>query len=421
MRDDETNNFSTRPGADESAQHATPPSKPSGFLKGTVVLIVAVVLVGGVVYRGIAARNQDATTLERETRELAVPSVLAIHPKPASNSQEVVLPANIQAFTDAPIYARTNGYLKRWLVDIGAHVQAGQLLAEIDTPEVDQQLQQARADVATAQANYHLAEITATRYQGLLKTDAISKQDVDNAVGDFEAKKAMVASAQSNVKRLEEMQSFQNIYAPFDGVITARKVDIGALINSGNGGLAQELFHIAQVRRLRVYVSVPQTYSRAAKPGLTADLTLAEFPGRRFHGKLVRTAESIDTASRSLLVEIDVNNPTGEILPGSFAEVHLKLPPGISTLVLPVNTLIFRSEGLQVASITGGNRVNLISVTLGRDFGNEVEVVAGLKGDESVVLNPPDSLVTGETVHISAPNSTEEAKSEKPGETRAAE
>lgn len=405
MKVDETNNFAVEPGVDQQAKRATPPSKPSGFLKGLVVLVIAAVLVGGIVYRGIAARMKGAVTLARETREMAAPSVLVIHPKRASNSQEVVLPANIQAYTDSPIYARTNGYLKRWLVDIGAHVKAGQLLAEIDTPEVDQQLQQARADLNTAQANFNLAEITATRYQSLLKTDAISKQDVDNANGDFEARKAMMASAQSNVKRLEELQSFQKIYAPFNGVITARKIDIGALINSGNGGLAQELFHIAQVHRLRVYVSVPQTYSRGAKPGLTADLTLAEFHGRRFQGKLVRTAESIDAASRSLLVEIDVANPTGELLPGSFAEVHLKLPAGISTLMLPVNTLIFRAEGLQVASVTGGNRIALISVTLGRDFGNEVEVIAGLNGDESVVLNPPDSLVTGETVRTSTSTS----------------
>ncbi|HLY63008.1 MAG TPA: efflux RND transporter periplasmic adaptor subunit [Terriglobia bacterium] len=409
MKVDETNNSLVEHGVDEGAAQATPPSQPSGFLKGLVVLIIAVVLVTGIVYRGIAARTKDAATLVRETQDMAVPTVLVIHPKRASNSQEVVLPANIQAYIDAPVYARTDGYLKRWLVDIGAHVKAGQLLAEIDTPEVDQQLQQARADLNTAQANFNLSQITATRYQGLLKTDAVSKQDVDNATGDFEAKKAMVASAQSNVKRLEDLQSFQKIYAPFDGVITARKTDIGALINSGNGGPAQELFHIAQVHRMRVYVNVPQTYSRAAKPGLTADLTLAEFAGRRFQGKLVRTAESIDAASRSLLVEIDVANPTGELLPGAYAEVHLKLPSGISTLMLPVNTLIFRAEGLQVASVTGGNRIALISVTLGRDFGNEVEVIAGLNGDESVVLNPPDSLVTGETVRTS-PSSAEEGK-----------
>ena len=289
-------------------------------------------------------------------------------------------------------------------MDIGAHVKSGQLLAEIDTPEVDQQLYQARADLNTAQANYNLSQITAARYQALLKTDAIARQDVDNAVGDLEAKKAMVASAQSNVKRLEDTQAFQKIYAPFDGVITARKIDIGALINSGNGGPAQELFHIASIHQLRVYVNVPQAYSRATKPGLTADLTLAEFPGRRFPGKLMRTSESIDAASHTLLVEVAVANPTGELLPGGYAELHIKLPTEISTFTLPVNTLIFRSEGLQVASIKD-NRVALIPVTLGRDFGSEVEVISGLNGDENVVLNPPDSLETGEAVRVSGPQS----------------
>ncbi|HEV2352136.1 MAG TPA: efflux RND transporter periplasmic adaptor subunit [Terriglobia bacterium] len=411
MKVDQTNSFEAGPGVDEKAEPGTPSPQPSGFPKGLLVLLIALALVGGIVYRGIAARTKDAATLTRETRQMATASVLVIHPRRAASSQEVVLPANIQAYTDSPIYARTNGYLQRWLVDIGAHVKAGQLLAEIDTPEIDQQLQQARADLNTAQANRDLAKITADRYQSLLKTNAIARQDVDNAVGDLQAKQAMVASAQSNVKRLEDLQSFQKIYAPFEGVITARKIDIGDLINSGNGGPAQELFHIAQVHRLRVYVNVPQIYSRAARPGLTADLTLAEFPGRRFQGRLVRTAESIDAASRSLLVEIDVPNPNGELLPGAYAEVHLKLPAGISTLLLPVNTLIFRAQGLQVASITAGNRVALIPVTLGRDFGNEVEVVAGLKGDESVVLNPPDSLVTGETVQTST-SASEEGKSE---------
>ena len=277
-----------------------PPSSSSGIPWGFIWLVVAIIVVVVLVYRGISSRNRESATLNRETKEMAVAAVTVIHPKLASSAQEVVLPGNIQAFTDSPIYARTNGYLKRWTADIGAHVKAGQLLAEIDTPEVDQQLQQARADVNTAEANYHLAEITSTRYQSLLKTDAISKQDVDNAVGEYEAKKAMVQSSQANVKRLEELQSFQKIFAPFDGVITARKTDIGALINSGNGGPAQELFHIASIHRMRVYVSVPQAYSRVAKPGLTADLTLAEFPGRRFQGKLVRTAESIDAATRTL-------------------------------------------------------------------------------------------------------------------------
>jgi RND family efflux transporter MFP subunit len=285
-------------------------------------------------------------------------------------------------------------------VDIGARVTAGQLLADIETPEVDQQLDQARADLNTSQANYNLSQITSTRYEDLLKTDSVSKQDVDNAHGDFEAKKAMVSSAQSNVKRLEELQSFEKIYAPFDGVITVRNTDVGHLINSGNGGPATELFHIAAIRTMRVYVNLPQQYSQAAKPGITADLTLQEFPGRRFPGKLVRTADAIDLASRTLLVEVDVDNPLGELLPGAYTEVHLNVPTGVPALILPVSALIFRSDGLQVGTVQNGNRAALTKIILGRDMGSEVEVVSGLSADDSVIANPPDSLISGETVRV---------------------
>jgi RND family efflux transporter MFP subunit len=403
MKVDATNDFETEIRMDSGLGEEKPPSTPASNFKGLVWLVLGLILVAGIVYWGIASRNRNSVTLKRETREMAVPAVSVVQPKRAATAQEIILPANIQAFTEAPIYARTNGYLKRWYADIGARVKAGELLAEIDTPEVDQQLQQARADLNTAEANLRLADITNTRFQSLLKTDAISKQEVDNAAGDFQAKKAMVQSAQFNVKRLEDLQSFQKIYAPFEGVITARKTDVGALINSGNGGSAQELFHLADVSRMRVFVNVPQTYSQVTKLGLTADLTLAEFPGRRFTGKLVRTAGSIDTASRSLLAEFDVGNPTGELLPGAYAEMHLKLPGGISAYMLPVNTLIFRSNGLQIATVNPGNQVALIPVTLGRDFGNEVEVVSGLSGDESVVVNPPDSLVSNEKVRVAQP------------------
>jgi RND family efflux transporter MFP subunit len=316
----------------------------------------------------------------------------------------VVLPANVQAYIDAPIYARTNGYLKHWYVDIGAHVKAGQLLADIETPEVDQQLRQSRADLANAEANLNLAEITATRYADLLKTDSVSKQDADNAAGDFAAKKATVQSAQANVKRSEELQAFEKIYAPFGGVITARNTDIGALIDSGSsGGTRTELFHIAQPDKLRVYVNVPEAYSQAAKPGLTADLSLSEFPGRLFQGTLVRTADAIDQSTRTLLVEIRVNNPTGTLLSGAYAEVHLKLPNATSAFILPVNTLLFRSEGLRVAAVTEGRHAELKPVILGHDFGSEVEVVAGLTGNESIVVDPPDSIVSGEEVRIAQP------------------
>jgi len=317
------------------------------------------------------------------------------------------LPANVQAYIDAPIYARTNGYLRNWYVDIGAHVKQGQLLADIETPEVDQQLRQARADLQTAEANLHLAEITANRYEGLLKTDSVSKQDADNAEGNFAAQKATVHAAEANVKRLEELQSFEKIYAPFTGVITARNTDIGALIDSGSsGGVRTELFHIAQPDKLRVYVNVPEAYSQATKPGLTADLVLAEFPGRRFPGTLVRTANAIDQTTRTLLVEIRVNNPTGTLLSGAYAEVHLKLPTATNSFILPVNTLLFRSEGLRVATVSDGKHAELKPITLGRDFGSEVEVISGLTGNELVIVNPPDSIVSGEEVRVVQPSQT---------------
>ena len=362
-----------------------------------LALVIAVLLV----VFGILPRIQARTALRQETLRMAVPTVAVVQPKRSAPAQEIVLPANVQAFADAPIYARTNGYLKRWYVDIGSRVKEGQLLAEIDTPEVTQQLRQARADLGTTQANLNLSKITADRYQGLLKTDSVSKQESDNAAGDYEAKQANVQSAQANVKRLEELQSFQRIYAPFSGVITARNTDVGALINSGSSsGNGNELFHITQPDKLRVYVSVPQIYSQAAKAGITADLTLAEFPGRRFQGKLVRTANAIDPTSRTLLVEIAVDNPTGQLFTGSYAEVHFKLPTPTTSLILPVNTLLFRSEGLRVATVGQGQKVELKQITIGHDFGSEVEVVAGLNGNENVIVNPPDSVVEGEAVRI---------------------
>jgi RND family efflux transporter MFP subunit len=368
--------------------------------RGVWVAIVVLLVLAGVIIAGVVPREKAKAALKTETYDLAIPTVAAIHPKMGAPQTEIVLPGNIQAFIDSPIYARTNGYLKKWYADIGTHVKEGQLLAEIETPEVDQQLDQARADLNTAQANAKLAEITATRYQDLAKTEAVSKQDVDNAVGDFAAKKAMVESAQSNVKRLQQLQSFEKIYAPFDGIITARNTDIGHLINSGAGGPATELFHIAEIRSLRVFINVPQEYSQAAEPGLTADLTLQEFPGKRFKGKLVRTANAIDVASRTLLVEVDVDNPTGELLPGAYAQVHLKVPTGAATVLLPVSAMLFRSEGLRVATVENGGTVQLRNVTVGRDFGNQIEVVSGIKPSDWVIINPSDSLVSGEKVRL---------------------
>jgi RND family efflux transporter MFP subunit len=398
----ESQNEAEKPAIVEHRKVANPDPQGRPARRWWIVFLALAVVVG-LVISGILPRIHARASLDKETAEMAIPTVSVVHPKRGAPTQEVVLPANVQAYIDAPIYARTNGYLKTWYVDIGAHVKAGQLLAEIDTPEVDQQLRQARADLATSEANLDLSKITNDRYAGLLQSDSVSKQDADNAAGDFAAKKATVQSAQANVKRLEELQAFEKIYAPFNGVISARNTDIGALIDSGSsGGSRTELFHIVQPDKLRVYVSVPQVYSQAAKPGQEADLVLPEFPGRVFPGTLVRTAQAIDQNTRTLLVEIRVDNPTGTLFSGAYAEVHLKLPNATSAFILPVNTLLFRAEGLRVAAVNNG-RAELRPVTLGHDFGSEVEVLAGLNGDDTIIANPPDSLVSGEEVRIAKP------------------
>ena len=397
-------NKSPQPSPHLSGVGATP-QKPG---HGILIAIIAVIVVIAIVVAGVVPRLRAKSALKKETDTLAVPQVQVLQPKRGAPAQEIVLPGNIQAFIDAPIYARTNGYLKAWYFDIGAHVKQGQLLAVIETPEVDQQLLQARADLNTAQANLNLSQITYNRFEGLKSTDSVSTQDVDNAAGDYAAKKATVDSAQSNVNRLADLQSFEKIYAPFDGVVTARNTDVGQLIDSGSsGGVGRELFHVAAIRTLRVYINVPQQYSVAARPGILADLTLAQFPGRKFQGKLVRTANAINLASRTLLVEVDVDNSTGELLPGAFTEVHLKIPTDIPSYILPVNTLIFRAEGLQVATVETSDKVELaklVSITLGRDFGATVEVVSGITDADRVIVSPPDSLVDSEQVQITQPN-----------------
>jgi RND family efflux transporter MFP subunit len=316
------------------------------------------------------------------------------------------LPGNTQAFNDTPIYARSNGYLKRWYVDIGARVRQGQLLAEIDTPEIDQQLEQARADLKNAQASEQLAQITATRWQNLLKTNAVSKQETDQAVQDLSARQASVDSMTANVHRLEQLQSFEKVYAPFSGVITARNTDIGALINAGAGGIPQELFHMAAVDKLRVYVAVPEVDSQAAQIGAKATLTLDEFAGETFEGTIVRDSDSIDSASRTLNVEVDVNNPHDRIKAGAYVFVHLTRPQAASTsshsLTIPANTLLFRSEGLRVGVIRDG-RAELVPIKIGRDFGSTVEVVNGLQPTDHVIVNPSDSLTSGTRVQVSSP------------------
>jgi RND family efflux transporter MFP subunit len=376
-------------------------SSRGSALTRIITFLLIVIVVAVVVIWGISSRRAANAQLSLETRDLAIPMVAVIHPKLGAPQQEIVIPGDMQPFADAGIFARTNGYLKKWYADIGANVKEGQLLAEIDSPEIDQQLEQARADLATAQANFKLAEVTATRYKDLLKTDSVAQQDVDNASGNYDARKTAVESAQANVKRLQQMQSFEKVYAPFAGMITARNTDIGQLIDSGSsGGTARELFHIAAMNPLRVYINVPQYDSPEIKPGLHADLVLTEFPGKRFQGTVVRSSGAIDNTSRTLLTEVDVENSSHMLKPGGYVEVHLKLPSPVNTFTLPVNTTIFKAAGLQVATVQGGKTIKLIPVTPGRDFGTDIEIVAGLNGNESVVLNPSDSLSDGTQVQL---------------------
>jgi RND family efflux transporter MFP subunit len=361
---------------------------------------IALIVVVTVLATGIWSRVKARASLGSETAEVALTAVSVVSPKQAAPLQEIILPGNVQPFITSPIYSRTNGYLKKWYFDIGAHVKQGQLLAVIETPEVDQQLDQARSNLLTAKANLELASITKTRYQGLLKSHAVSQQDADNAVGAYNANKAIVEADQAAVDEFTALVSFEKIYAPFDGVITARNTDIGDLINSGSaGGVKTDLFHIAQPGKLRVYVNVPEEYSQGIHDGMTADLTLAEFPGRRFQGKLVRTADAINVTTRTLLIEIDLDNPAGTLLTGSYAEVHLSVPTQTSTYLIPVNTLLFRSEGLRVGIVRDG-KVVLATVTPGHDFGDQIEIVSGLNSGDQVIVNPPDSIVSGEEVQI---------------------
>jgi RND family efflux transporter MFP subunit len=366
-----------------------------------LLLLLAAAAIGWFVYKGISTRVSAQKALVVETHDSAVLTVAVTHAKLTGATQELVLPGNTQPLIDAPIYARTSGYLKKWYADIGTRVTAGELLAEIETPEVDHQLQQAKADLETAQSNLDLAAMTADRMVNLQKKGAVARQDADNVVGDRNSKKAIVDSAAANVKRLQDLQSYEKVYAPFDGVVTARNTDIGALIDAGSNTTAKELFHVAAINRLRVFISVPEDYEQAAKTGSPASLTLNEFPGRSFPGTIVRNANSIDLASRTLLVEVDVNNPTGELLPGAYVAVHLKFSgTSANAMTIPVTTVLFRSEGIR-AAIVRDDKAMLVPITIGRDFGDSLEVLAGLRPQDPLILNPPDSLISGTPVRIS--------------------
>jgi RND family efflux transporter MFP subunit len=384
--------------------HGGPPDAPplSGRV-AAIMIVVLLVLAVLVAVGGIIPRVRARTELKNQTDALAAPNVIANPPQQGKTGQEIILPGNAYAYSDASLFARTDGYLSKWYFDIGAHVRQGQLLAIISTPEVDKQLLQSRADLATAEANAGLAKINSSRYQGLLTQNAVSKQDTDTFVSQAESTNSTVKSAQANVQRLEALQSFEKVYAPFSGVITARNVDVGQLINAGAGTL---LFRISAINVLRVYVNVPQIYSQSAVPGTTAQLALSEFPGQTFTGKLVRTARAIDPASRTLLVEFDVDNRDGKLLPGAYTEVRMNVHQGVAPMIIPVSALIFRTEGLQVGTVvkgSNGDQAKLVHVTLGQDDGSTVQVITGLSADSQVIQNPPDSLIDAEPVHVVKP------------------
>jgi RND family efflux transporter MFP subunit len=366
-----------------------------------IVILLIVALVTAVV--GKLRRDHADTVLAERTQEMAPPTVTVEHPKQGAPVDSFVLPGNVTAFTDSPIYARTSGYLTRWYYDIGARVKKGALLAEIATPELDQQLSQAKADLITAQANANNSRIQAERYSDLVKSNAVSKQDTDTFVNQAAATASGVHSAQANVQRLTEMQSFEKVYAPFDGVVTARTVDTGQLIDQG---VAKELFHLQAINTLRVYTNLPQVYSQSVKRGMKVDLDFPEHPGKIYQGTLVRTADAIDPASRTLLVEIDVNNSGGQLLPGSLAQVHFKTPSSSPAFIVPSSALIFRKDGMQLATVvdsSDGKRAHLVPVIIGQDDGATIQIVNGLKAGDQVIQDPPDSLIEGEKVTIVNP------------------
>jgi RND family efflux transporter MFP subunit len=360
---------------------------------GIIALAIAIVIVA----IGIGSRMTGEASLARKTDDEAIATVAIVTPKQGTTDQTLTLPGDIQAFFEAPIYARVSGYLSKWDEDIGAHVKAGQLLAEIDTPDLDQQLNQAKADLAAAQANADLAVLTSKRWQALVKKEAVSQQDADEKAGDAEAKKGALVAAQANVRRLMALESFKRIVAPFDGVVTARETDVGALINAGSGA-GPELFRVADVHQMRIYVRVPQTLSGGLIVGQKAKLQLPQHPNRRIEAVVATTSQAINQASRTLLVELHAGNADGELQPGTYAEVHFELPPNPSVLKLPTSALLFREDGLRVATLAPNDTVVLKPVTIGRDLGTEVEIVSGLGATDRVINSPSDSIAEGDTV-----------------------
>jgi len=386
------------PNDSKQVQTESSSARPPGAARAWSLIfgIVVVLFITYAVFEGIHSRVQAKVELHQIAVNSAIPFVNIIYAKGGAEAEEIELPGNTQAFIDTPIYARTNGYVKHWYVDIGARVTQGELLAEIETPELDQQLRQANADLKNAQANLQIADITATRWQNLLKTDSVSHQETDQAVSDLHSKQALVDSNRANVDRLEQLQSFERIVAPVDGVITARNTDIGALIQADTTA-PKEIFHLSAVEKLRVYVPVPEVYASSVKTGDKVDVTLDAFPGQNFKGTLVRNANVIDSTSRTLNVEVDVDNSSGRLMPGAYAFVHFKVPATRGAVTIPSNALLFRAEGLRVG-VVRNSHVALVPITIGQDYGSAVEVLSGLTTRDAVIVNPSDSLANGAQV-----------------------
>ncbi|HEY1528861.1 MAG TPA: efflux RND transporter periplasmic adaptor subunit [Candidatus Angelobacter sp.] len=377
--------------------HPAPPAKKSGLL---AIIVLTILMIAGAF--ALVRRLTERGALAKETERLAVPTVSVSKPSAEPAADQLVLPAQLQAYVESAIYARTNGYLLRWNKDIGSQVKKGDLLAEIDTPEVDQELSQAKAAQQQTVAQLQLTKSTAERWINLRKTDSVSQQESDQQSSAYTQAVANNAAAEANVRRLQQLESFKHVYSPITGVLTRRNTDVGALITAGSATTGKELFDVAQVDPLRVFVSVPQTNAPSIRAGLPAYIELHEYPGQKFTGKVVRTADSIDPATRTLLTEIDVPNPAGHLLPGSYAEVHFAVPVQITRLSVPVNALLFRPEGPRVAVVGPDHKVHLKAINIGRDYGIKVEILGGLDPNDQIVVNPADSLEDGQEVNVKA-------------------
>jgi RND family efflux transporter MFP subunit len=407
MTTNEANNLAvaTEPVRNDANPNKPGPNSPGRAFSKRAIATAAIVTACAAlaIVSGLHSRVKAETQLQASAQASAIPYVDVVSPKGNADADEIALPGSTSAFNDTPIYARTSGYIKHWYVDIGARVKKGQLLATIETPELDQQLRQARADLENAEANLQLATTTAARWQHLLESDSVSHQETEQAVSDFHSKQALVNSSKANVERLEQLQAFERVTAPFDGVVTARNTDIGALVQAGDNSGPKELFHLAAIHTLRVYVAVPEIYAAFVKNGEQVKLTLDALPGETLTGTVVRNADAIDATSRTLNVEVDVDNSTGRLLPGAYAFVHLRVPPHPGSVTIPSNALLFRAEGLRVGVVRTGH-VELTPISIGQDYGSTVEVISGLSARDTVIVNPSDSLANGAAVQLVAKN-----------------